>query len=289
MITIESVPFYFISSLIFLFAAQLIVSYAPFFQKLIQKQSEARYKSLDGLRGFLAFGVFFHHAVISYYYLQSGEWKPPPSTFYNFLGQGAVSLFFMITGFLFWSKAMAGSKIQLKNFYRSRVLRVYPMYLITLAMIMLILLAIQNFSLKITWLNLIVLVKWILLGPLGFNAGINNFKDPLVFPLLDASIINARVYWTLVWELCFYLIFPLLVLFIKPLRFLSLCSFILILYQFMPIHNLAITFNFLFGMIAAYIVNRVQLAKLFSHWSFSIGIILNSSLDSSCISKRLCL
>jgi peptidoglycan/LPS O-acetylase OafA/YrhL len=63
-----------------------------------------RVTSLDGLRGFLAFGVFFHHAVITYFYLANGRWDTPPSRFYTLAGHIGVDMFFMITGYLFWSR-----------------------------------------------------------------------------------------------------------------------------------------------------------------------------------------
>lgn len=61
-----------------------------------------RLSNLDGLRGFLAFGVFFHHSAIYHQYFQDGQWVLPPSCFYTLIGPACVALFFMITGYLFW-------------------------------------------------------------------------------------------------------------------------------------------------------------------------------------------
>lgn len=63
-----------------------------------------RLRSLDGLRGFLALAVVFSHGAVYQRYLVDGVWQAPPSPFYAFLGPFGVSLFFMITGFLFWSQ-----------------------------------------------------------------------------------------------------------------------------------------------------------------------------------------
>jgi len=63
-----------------------------------------RISTLDGLRGFLALGVFFHHAAVYHEYLSDGRWQVPPSRFYTLVGQSSVAMFFMITGFLFWSR-----------------------------------------------------------------------------------------------------------------------------------------------------------------------------------------
>ena len=42
-----------------------------------------RFISIDGLRGYLALGVFIHHAAVWYFYLKKGVWEPPPSNFYT--------------------------------------------------------------------------------------------------------------------------------------------------------------------------------------------------------------
>ncbi len=60
-----------------------------------------RVATLDGLRGFLALAVFFHHAAIYHRFLLDGVWALPPSRFYALLGPVGVSVFFMITGYLF--------------------------------------------------------------------------------------------------------------------------------------------------------------------------------------------
>ena len=69
---------------------------------------QGRFSSIDGLRGYLAFFVFLHHSCIWYFYLRTGKWVLPPSNLYIHLGQIAVALFFMITGFLFFSKLIDG-------------------------------------------------------------------------------------------------------------------------------------------------------------------------------------
>ena len=115
-------------TIIFFGVAKLIVKHSAFYQQIVQKADQAQYKTLDGLRGFLALGVFFHHAVVNYQYFQIGTWQVSPSNFYTFAGQGAVAFFFMITGFLFWSKIISGSRFKLKDFYTKRALRVLPAY-----------------------------------------------------------------------------------------------------------------------------------------------------------------
>ena len=92
--------------------------------------STPRYSSIDGLRGYLALAVFLSHSSIWYFYLRSGTWDVPPSNFYTQLGQSSVTLFFMITGFLFWSKLLDGrvQPIDWPRLYLSRVFRLAPLY-----------------------------------------------------------------------------------------------------------------------------------------------------------------
>ena len=70
--------------------------------------SADRYVSIDGLRGYLAFFVFMDHSCVWYFFLHTGHWRVPPSSLYTNFGESSVALFFMITGFLFYGKILAG-------------------------------------------------------------------------------------------------------------------------------------------------------------------------------------
>ena len=90
-----------------------------------------RLDALDGLRGILASAVFFHHYFLSTYGGKLGISDPPPVPYYNFLGPAAVSGFFMITGYLFWSKMLSRKgAIAWKQFLANRLFRIYPLYLV---------------------------------------------------------------------------------------------------------------------------------------------------------------
>lgn len=96
-----------------------------------------RVSTIDGLRGLLALAVFFHHAAIWHQYLITGEWRLPPSRFYANLGPAGVSMFFMITGYLFWSQTLkAKGRPDFLKLYVGRLFRIVPLYLI-LALIVL--------------------------------------------------------------------------------------------------------------------------------------------------------
>jgi hypothetical protein len=47
---------------------------------------QGRYVSIDGLRGYLAFGVFIHHIPVWYAYSRTRVWEVPQSGPYTNLG-----------------------------------------------------------------------------------------------------------------------------------------------------------------------------------------------------------
>jgi peptidoglycan/LPS O-acetylase OafA/YrhL len=96
-----------------------------------------RVTTIDGLRGLLALAVFFHHTALWHQYLVTGERRLPPSRFYANLGPTGVSMFFMITGYLFWSQMLkAKGRPNFLKLYVGRLFRIVPLYLV-LALIVL--------------------------------------------------------------------------------------------------------------------------------------------------------
>ncbi|HEX2532066.1 MAG TPA: hypothetical protein VHK70_11475, partial [Burkholderiaceae bacterium] len=51
------------------------------------QSKQQKHQVIEGIRSFLALGVFFHHAVITYYSYVTGDWSLPPSRFYANIGQ----------------------------------------------------------------------------------------------------------------------------------------------------------------------------------------------------------
>src|ERR1700690_2553427 len=101
---------------------------------------QERYATIDGLRGYLAIFVFLCHSSMLYFYLRTGQMKLPPSNLYTQFGQGSVAIFFMITGFLFFSKLIDGRarKIDWGRLFISRFLRLVPLYLFAMLLLFLI-------------------------------------------------------------------------------------------------------------------------------------------------------
>src|SRR5262245_31692713 len=97
---------YFLLMPVLILVAHMLARWVPFYRTQLAATQAGRYETLDGLRGLLATGVFFCHSVVFYHYLGRDAWERPASPFYAALGEFAVALFFMITGFLFWSRAI---------------------------------------------------------------------------------------------------------------------------------------------------------------------------------------
>lgn len=145
--------------------------------------------TIDGLRGFLAFGVFVHHASIWYSFLKTGAWVVPESRLYTHLGQSTVALFFMITGFLFSGKVLESrsKSIDWLRLYVSRCLRILPLYFFVMLMGAL----------------LIALIRY------------SGWVQPMEAPWNTKSLtglFTAGVTWTLAYEWKFYFALPLLAL-----------------------------------------------------------------------------
>jgi peptidoglycan/LPS O-acetylase OafA/YrhL len=167
---------------------------------------EGRVSTIDGLRGYLGFAVFLHHAAIWFFYLRTGEWALPPSRLYTHLGQSGVALFFMITGFLFYARLLqaGGQPTHWTRLYVGRFFRLAPLYGVTLAGLLVVVAVLSNGALAQSWPALALDVgRW-----LGFTI----LGSPDLNGVARTSLILASVTWTLPYEWLFYGLLPLLAL-----------------------------------------------------------------------------
>jgi hypothetical protein len=160
-----------------------------------------RVATLDGLRGFLALAVFFHHAAIYHRFLRDGAWVLPPSRFYALLGPVGVSVFFMITGYLFWSQ-MIGSlgRPAWLRLYVGRAFRIGPLYLVAVASMLAFVLAGTGARLNVSPSQLA--------GEIGCWLALGFVVGPDVNGYPATSSVLAGVTWTLGYEWIFYLSLP---------------------------------------------------------------------------------
>ncbi|MHC8392453.1 acyltransferase family protein [Pseudomonas sp. LB3P93] len=179
--------------------AALLLRAVPKISRHLEHSGESRYASIDGLRGYLAFGVFVHHSMITWIFVRTGVIEFPPSNFYSQLGQGSVALFFMITGFLFWNRLLTqGRQHDWLAFAVSRVFRLYPLYLPLMLIVFITVFYLQNWELKEPGIRLVgQILAWL------------TFDRPDVNQYHQTGMLISNVTWTLGYEVFFYLALPL--------------------------------------------------------------------------------
>jgi peptidoglycan/LPS O-acetylase OafA/YrhL len=162
-----------------------------------------RAAALDGLRGILALCVFLHHAVMTHAAYGTGTWAVPESNFDNLLGRVGVSLFFMISAYLFWGRVVRNDgRMRWASFFYGRILRLVPMFLVAVALLFLIVAAESDFTLRVTVPELASeLASWM---------GFGFFGAPDINEISALHILG--VVWTLEYEWIFYFSLPVLAL-----------------------------------------------------------------------------
>jgi peptidoglycan/LPS O-acetylase OafA/YrhL len=194
-------------------------------QGVAEPATAGRHGAIDGLRGYLAFFVFLHHSAVWYGYLRSGTWAVPPSRLYTQFGQSSVALFFMITGFLFFSKLLDARRKPLDwtRLYVSRVLRLTPLYLAAMLVLAVVVARLSAFSLQEPLARLFRhAVIWLTFTIVG-SSSLNG--------VAETNIAVAGVTWSLAYEWFFYLSLPLLGLLLRvmppiPYLLFSICSLV---------------------------------------------------------------
>jgi peptidoglycan/LPS O-acetylase OafA/YrhL len=155
---------------------------------------------IDGVRGYLAFAVMGHHFFIWTNISNGGRWAPPDVNFIVNLGQVGVSIFFMVTGALFYAKICENPlKVDWVKLYISRFFRLTPLMAFA-AVIMFLIAAIKSGHARefYTPPQVEALLKWV------FFLG-----QPKLFNLDDTGAIIANVTWSLRYEWEFYLSLPI--------------------------------------------------------------------------------
>jgi len=189
--------------------------------------TSGRYETIDGLRGFLALGVFIHHAYIWYFFIHHGAWTSPKLYLYNQLGQTSVALFFMITSFLFVSKLIQSREkpFDWVYFFTSRICRLVPMYYVSLLLLVIVVMQVSHWKLNVSIGEFLV--------SLFHLAAFTITTSPMLNACEETFRINSGVIWSLPFEWLFYFSLPIISLFllkVKPSKFFLLISFLFILF-----------------------------------------------------------
>ena len=224
---------------------------------------------IDALRGWAILLVFFFHA----WGISGGSTGSEPSLWFSYVAAGrtGVTLFFVISGFLLsipWLRAMQSPDVAMpsfKNYYAARVLRIVPLYYLAVFM------------------ACVVSGSW----GTGFKAFTFQFVGFEIFPF-------SVVWWTLVTEVQFYLLLPLLIwLLAREGKSRLILLLVLILwggvYMTQVLHNpsgekissylltkslLGRLPAFLLGMLAAWIFLKARALPIFSaNWVRVLGAL----------------
>ena len=239
-----------------------------------------RFQSVDGLRGYLAFAVFLHHAGIWYFYLRGDPWAVPPSNLYTHLGQVGVSVFFMITGLLFYSKILdsRGRSLDWLRLYVSRILRLTPLYLLACGVMLFFvgLLAHGTGNKEPPERIAAEIVQWLTFTLTG---------APMINGVRETGTTLAHVVWSLQYEWLFYGCLPLAA-FVAGVRasnvflLLGIVSLIVLLPMgtYQPMHPA----NFLVGMIAAVLSRVHAVGRLSQSFGASVAVAISLVTAVSC-------
>lgn len=239
----------------------LLLSWILFGSRLfafMDAAEDRRVERLDGLRFILAFSVAMHHFVYSYHYLHGQPWSPAVFS-HNLLnlrmGPFGVSLFFMLSGYLF----ARSSPASWLTFYRKRFLRIAPLFYLSSACCVLLALYLQRHTF-VSRDMLLNLYYW-------FDAGISGSK-PALFGMQDARLINAGVAWSLYWEWAFYFSLPLWFLLRQKTGLLALALVVL--------------------FISAYGIAAFNAQKAYFIACFAVGVLARTVSDTVQAPKKMC-
>ncbi|WP_265096551.1 acyltransferase family protein [Enterobacter asburiae] len=150
---------------------------------------------IDTLRGILAMTVFSHHFALTYHWKKTGLWGISDNAVISNLGSVSVSMFFLITGYLFFGKIVNFKHIDWQKFSIERIRRIFPAYLFVMMLVYITFLIESN-----SHINAALIVKSIFSSALFITTPLGNY---------DLAKLTSGVQWTLVYEAIFYLSLPI--------------------------------------------------------------------------------
>ena len=229
----------------------------PIFSFLDDEVHARRNTGMDGLRYFLASFVAIFHSDYLIRYITTGKWETIYSDI-SYLAQFAVSIFFMITAFLFWGKISTKDNIDWVNLYKDRLFRIAPATIFTALLSIAVILYLTNYPYPSNYLKAKDIFRWMDMGLFYNYPPMNYFKDSWIF---------LGVFWTLQWEWGFYFSLPLLYICRKNgISFVLALMFVFVyLISFIPALSgikTGVCLLFIGGMLCYELLNRIKLRKI---------------------------
>lgn len=198
-----------------------------------------RIGNVHGLRAFAAFLVVLFHVNLNV--VQNGFSESTLHNIFN-IGNSGVDIFFVISGFVMivsnWEK-----KISILVFFGRRLLRLLPLYL-TLTLTYYLIAVLAPFLIP----NINVNFRWFV-SSVTFTTAIFGYKAPIL-----------GQGWTLEYEMLFYLLFSISLIFKSNFKKLMFVFSVVIFGVFFGISTLFL--EFAFGMLAGYLYKEKQLTNL---------------------------
>jgi peptidoglycan/LPS O-acetylase OafA/YrhL len=149
---------------------------------------------VDGLRGYLAVSVAIHHFIFWLQFTRlDGGWSPLKVNILSSLGNGAVALFFMITGLVFYPRVLAGFwRTSWIATYTNRLFRLLPLIVFSFAVITIAIALRTGRRPDSTF-------------PLAAMQWISGWSEPPLLGYDDSGRLNFYVLWSLWYEWLFYI------------------------------------------------------------------------------------
>jgi peptidoglycan/LPS O-acetylase OafA/YrhL len=176
---------------------------------------------LDGIRGLAIILVLFAHFVREDFNLKNFSFVGSIFTKISLMGLTGVSLFFVLSGFLITGILLAvkNKKHYFQNFYGRRILRIFPLYYLSLFLVFIILQIIIDFTRESLFLQGKQFWLWSYLSNIPSVAGIWNRSDQFAL----------GHFWSLSVEEHFYILWPLIILYTDINKMVTICKTIIII------------------------------------------------------------
>lgn len=240
---------------------------------------DKRKSTIDGLRGFLAVFVFIHHFIVWYFYISKGRWDIFDSNIYRSLGHTSVTIFFMITGYLFFNKIKNNKDINWVKLYKSRVKRIVPLYFFVILVVLSVVAVKTDFQLKVNLAELSTQVMQWVMFTFPSAPNINNYGA--------TSFIVAGVTWSLVYEWFFYFSLPLISFFLGgkvKIRYIAISIALVFIFIYSDQHKVHVL-SFLMGCMASFNIRSEKLLTFIKGRNAGMAIILFIALPAAFISE----